>query len=309
LKVSYLFKNKFFKFNFYLLILAIEGNSVFPNVDWRFNEFPNPPTHALYVTAVELLGLPTSAPNVANNLFDVAIKGLVVISFDNIHSWINAIGLIIAALPESYWCTIYDRLEEAIKHPQMIEWTFRQSPFDIFNFNTVKCALLDHKFVMILAIAHSIFHHFNCGQISKIITYVREKLVPHIKNEYQLVYLHHIIGPCLQRLDAKDVIEVTKIFYELLELVDKNNGEDKNLQFMDPICDMLYHIKYMFVGDSMKADLEPIIKRLSNPLKSRLRFITRLSVEDIKAEKNIEQSPMTKSQHPTTSAQPKIGRI
>lgn len=41
----------------------------------------------------------------------------------------------------------------------------------------------------------------------------------------------------------------------------------------------------MFVGDSMKADLEPIIRRLSNPLRLRLRFITRLSVEDIKSEK------------------------
>lgn len=102
------------------------------------------------------------------------------------------------------------------------------------------------------------------------------------------MYLHHIIGPFLQRLDPKDVLEITKIYYELLELVDKSI-QDKNdnqaMKYMDSICDMLYHMKYMYVGDAMKNDLEPIIRRLSAPLKLRLRFITRLSVEDLKAEK------------------------
>lgn len=271
-----------------LLILAIEGKNVFPNVDWRFNEFPNPPTHALYVTCVELLGLPSSSPQaVSNNIIDVALKGLVIITYQHIHSWLNSIGLIISALPEPYWNVIYDRLEEIIKDPQMTEWTYRQSPFDMFSFRTVQQALLETKFVMILALAHSIFHHFNIGQTSKMVFYIREKLVPHIKTEYQLIYLHHILGPFLQRLDPKDVIEITKIYYELLEQLDKNKSQtNEPIQFMDPICDMLYHIKYMFVGDSMKADLEPIIRRLSNPLRLRLRFITRLSVEDIKAEKN-----------------------
>lgn len=117
--------------------------------------------------------------------------------------------------------------------------------------------------------------------------YIKEKLVPHIKTEYQLLYLHHILGPFLQRLDPKDVIEITKIYYDLLELVDKNKSQkNEPMKYMDPICDMLYHIKYMFVGDSMKADLEPVILRLSNPLRSRLRFVTRLNVEGmIKAEK------------------------
>lgn len=263
---------------------------------------------------MELIGLPVTPQCVVNQIFDVIINGLVVITHQHIHNWTNAVGLIVAALPESYWSIIYDRLEEIIKLPQMYEWTYRQSPFDMFSFKTVRCALLDHKFVMILAITHSLFHHFNIGQTSKIVSYVREKLVPHIRTEYQLLYLHHILGPFLQRLDPKDVIEITKIYYELLELVDKANGEDGVLQYMDPICDMLYHIKYMFVGDSMKADLEPIIKRLSNPLKFRLRFITRLSVEDIKSETkpviptNLDQ--MIRAQHqPPTMPPQKINRI
>lgn len=53
----------------------------------------------------------------------------------------------------------------------------------------------------------------------------------------------------------------------------------------------------MFVGDSMKADLEPIIRRLSNPLRLRLRFITRLSVEEIKAEKTLLEQNILKPQN------------
>jgi mediator of RNA polymerase II transcription subunit 23 len=288
------------------LSTAIDGKNVFSNVDWRFNEFPNPPTHALYVTCVELLGLPTVPKVVANNIIDVAIKGLVVITYEHIHSWINAIGLILSAMPEPYWNIIYDRLEEVIKHPQMIQWTFRQSPFDMFSFQTVQHAMLESKFVMVLALAHAVFHHFSLGQTSKMVSYIKEKLLPHIKTEVQLIYLHHVLGPFLQRLDPKDVIEITKIFYELLELVDKSKPQDEPMKYMDPIIDCLYHIKYMFVGDSMKSDLEPIIRRLSNPLRLRLRFITRLSVEDIKNEKNVEPNAM-KAQNPLN--QQKINRI
>lgn len=188
----------------------------------------------------------------------------------------------------------------------MNDWTYRQSPFDMFSFQTVQHAMLETKFVMMLALAHSVFHHFSIGQTAKMVGYIKEKLVPHIKTECQLIYLHHILGPFLQRLDPKDVIEITKIYYELLELVDKNKPQDEPMKFMDPICDMLYHIKYMFVGDSMKTDLEKIIRRLSSPLQMRLRFITRLTVEEIKAEKNLEPSAIRPQSQPM---QQKINRI
>lgn len=221
---------------------AIEGKNVFPNVDWRFNEFPNPPTHALYVTCIELLSLPSVPQVVANNIIDV-VKGLVIVSYQQIHSWINSVGLILAALPEPYWVVIFDRLEDVLKHPQMINWTYRQSPFDMFSFKTVQQAMLETKFVMVLALTHSIFHHFNIGQTAKIVPLIKEKLVSHIKTEHQLIYLHHVLGPFLQRLDAKDCIEITKVYYELLESIDKNlSQKNEPIKYMDPICDMLYHV-------------------------------------------------------------------
>lgn len=50
------------------------GNSHFPNTDWRFNEFPNPSAHALYVSCVELMTLPQPPQPVAAALLDVINK-------------------------------------------------------------------------------------------------------------------------------------------------------------------------------------------------------------------------------------------
>lgn len=142
---------------------------MFPGVDWRFNEFPNQATHAQYVTCVELLGMPAGPNVVANNIIDVIIKGHTIIPPEKINSWINAIGLIFSKLPEAYWSVIYDRLEDVICCDAMQDWPHRQSPFELFNFKIVKDAMLEKNYVTILAIAHSIFHHFGVGQTAKII--------------------------------------------------------------------------------------------------------------------------------------------
>lgn len=55
----------------------MSGRAQLPATDWRFNEFPNPAAHILYVTCVELMALPIAPEVVANNLLDVVAKGYV----------------------------------------------------------------------------------------------------------------------------------------------------------------------------------------------------------------------------------------
>lgn len=78
------------------VVETMSGNSQFPNTDWRFNEFPNPGAHALYVTCVELMALPVGPNVVGSNLLDVVAKGFTYIPHNQIHSWINAIGKFIS---------------------------------------------------------------------------------------------------------------------------------------------------------------------------------------------------------------------
>lgn len=105
---------------------------------------------------------------VANNLIDVVLKGYTVIPQDQIHSWINAIGVIMSSLPEAYWSVMYDRLHGLITSNKMVEWSYLHSPFDMFNFKVVKESMLEKSYVLLLAICQSVLHHSSIGQISTI---------------------------------------------------------------------------------------------------------------------------------------------
>lgn len=83
-------------------------------------------------------------------------------------------------------------------------------------------------------------------------------------------------------------MDVTIILYEILEQVDiANKGGD--LRYLDPICDLLYHLKYMYIGDLLKVEIETIIKRLSPPLRMRLRFITGLNVTNVSVTEGLQE--------------------
>lgn len=69
---------------------------------------------------------------------------------------------------------------------------------------------------------------------------MKEKAKALIKTEEQFLFLCHLVGPFLQRLNAERprcVLELTIELYELLEQVDKAVPQ---LKYMDPICDLLY---------------------------------------------------------------------
>lgn len=48
------------------------------------------------------------------------------------------------------------------------------------------------------------------------------------------------------------MFQIGVAFYEMLQAVDQHC---QHLSFMDPICDFLYHIKYMYTGDSVKEQV------------------------------------------------------
>ena len=83
------------------------------------------------------------------------------------------------------------------------------------------------------------------------------------------------VGPFLQRLHSerymRPLFDMAVHFYKMLAKVDK---EVTHLRHMDAICDILYHVKYQFTGDSIKVDAERFVKELRPALQLRLRFIS-----------------------------------
>ncbi|XP_058805221.1 mediator of RNA polymerase II transcription subunit 23-like isoform X2 [Phymastichus coffea] len=266
------------------LVDIMSRRAQFPPTDWRFNEFPNPTAHTQYVTCVELMALPVPPNEVANNLLDVVAKGYTIIASDEIHTWINSIGIILTSLPECYWSTLHIRLVETITNPGLSNWQFDNlSPFQLYNFNLTHNSFLENKYSYMLALAHSVWHHAGVGQISTMAQFIKEKIQPVVNNEEQLIFACHLIGPTLNRFNLEGrrcLNDLTLVLYEMLEQV---NRSQSHLKHMNPICDLFYHIKYMFVGDAMKNELDCIIRRLRPALQMRLRFIVHLNLEEIQS--------------------------
>ncbi|CAH1171324.1 unnamed protein product [Phaedon cochleariae] len=253
------------------------GTSAGSMTDWRFNEFPNAGAHILYTSCVELMALSAGPEEVANGLLDVVAKGFVMIPPSEIHRWLNAIGLCLSALPCAYWSVLHGRLSATLA--ELDSWPFACSPFRLFDFAETHAALLHNRFAYALALAHSVWHHAGPGQVASVPRWVRECLPSIVRTEEQFLFVCHLVGPFLQRFNMA-IVDLTNVLYELLAQVDQAQAE---LKYMDPICDLLYHIKYMFVGDSMKKELEAVVRRLRPQLQLRLRFIAHLTIEEVNA--------------------------
>ncbi|XP_064486798.1 mediator of RNA polymerase II transcription subunit 23-like isoform X1 [Ornithodoros turicata] len=258
---------------------TMAGKSPFPHMDWRFNEFPNPAAHALHVTCIELMSLPVSAAVVGNNLLDVVLKGHTALPRSGIENWMNAIGLILTALPESYWAVLNDRILTMLQGPGLA--SSGQNIFQLLNFSSNHNSITEVQCCYLMALVHAVWYHASIGQISQIPQLIHERLKPVIKTEEQFLFLCHLVAPFFQRIvteRTRCVMDITKELYEILENVDKNCEQ---LNYMDQITDLFYHIKYMFTGDSVKADVERTIRNLRPALQLRLRFITHLNIEEV----------------------------
>ena len=69
------------------------------------------------------------------------------------------------------------------------------------------------------------------------------------------------------------LFDLTVQLYEILLRVDRRVAVMRN---MDSVCDLLYHIKYQFTGDSVKQDAERVVRQLKPALQLRLRFIAQV---------------------------------
>uniref|UniRef100_A0A3Q1H7L4 Mediator of RNA polymerase II transcription subunit 23 n=1 Tax=Acanthochromis polyacanthus TaxID=80966 RepID=A0A3Q1H7L4_9TELE len=255
--------------------MAGKSPGPFPNCDWRFNEFPNPAAHALHVTCVELMALAVPGKDVGNALLNVVLKSQPLVPRENITAWMNAIGLVITALPEPYWIVLHDRIVSVISSPALTSETeWAGYPFALLDFTACHQSYSEMNCSYVLALAHAVWHHSSIGQLSLIPKFLSETLKPIVQTEFQLLYVYHLVGPFLQRFQqerTRCMLEIGVAFYEMLQAVDQHC---QHLSYMDPICDFLYHIKYMYTGDSVKEQVEKIIMTLRPAMKLRLRFIT-----------------------------------
>ena len=70
-------------------------------------------------------------------------------------------------------------------------------------FFSVSGSTMSSKLSRLLAVAHSLFHHAGFIQIQAVPELVREKFLPIVRTEEQLLFVYHLVGPFLQRLNSE----------------------------------------------------------------------------------------------------------
>ncbi|GFU50837.1 mediator of RNA polymerase II transcription subunit 23 [Trichonephila clavipes] len=262
------------------LVDTLGGKSPFPHTDWRFNEFPNQGAHALHVTCIELMALPVSTTIVGNAILDVVLKGRTVTVHSNIVAWMNAVGLVLTALPEAYWSVLNDRILDVMQSPLLSNPLPEMDPFLMFDFVGSYNSMTELPCSYVVALTHAVWYHASIGQICTLTQLLKLKFKPAVKNEVQFIFICHLVAPFLQRFyleRTRYAMEITVELYEMLEAVDKNCEQ---LLYIDAVCDLLYHIKYMFIGDAIKNEIEKSIRNLRPAIQRKLRFITHLNIEE-----------------------------
>jgi mediator of RNA polymerase II transcription subunit 23 len=257
------------------LVDTLQNKNAFYHTDWRFNEFPNVKAHAVHATAIEFMTLPVAPTVVGNAILDLVLTSYVNQERSTISQWMNAIGLVMTALPSSYYSVLNTKILEYMKSPLLTNPAYTRDILHLMNFSDSHDWMYESQISYLIALTHSIWHHSSIGMIHNLQTFWRMEVKHAVETESQFLFVCCLIGPFLSRLErSRLMMDVVVELYEMLGKVDSTS----DIQHLNTISDFFYHIKYMFTGDAVKNDIERCIRNFKPRLQYCLRFITHLNI-------------------------------
>uniref|UniRef100_A0A915BTY7 Mediator of RNA polymerase II transcription subunit 23 n=3 Tax=Parascaris univalens TaxID=6257 RepID=A0A915BTY7_PARUN len=236
--------------------------------DWRFAELP-PAGQALTGACIELLASPHAPAVTARALIDlVFIRPL-----HQPYATINTVALILTALPSSFQHVFYDHIVSVLDSEALTQG----DPSICFESLESECFLLtENQLLTNLALGHAYLQHCNTSSLAALPEFVRDQLAPKLVTEAQLIFVLRLVVPILQRFyDAKERSkQIQDLAVDVYKMTVKVNERVGVLKYEDAICDLLYHMKYMYVGDFVKNEAEQAIQRLSPSMRVKLKYIS-----------------------------------
>uniref|UniRef100_A0A8R1TXR6 Mediator of RNA polymerase II transcription subunit 23 n=1 Tax=Onchocerca volvulus TaxID=6282 RepID=A0A8R1TXR6_ONCVO len=244
---------------------------VFASKDWRFAEMP-PAGQALTGACIELLASPHAPLISAHALIDlVFIRPL-----HQPYATINAVALILTALPVSFQQVFYEHIVSVLDSEAL-----HGDPSVCFGSLENECFLLtENQLLTNLALGHAYLQHCNTSSLAALPEFVRDQLAPKLVTEAQLIFVLRLVVPILQRFyDAKERSkQIQDLAVDVYKMTVKVNERVGVLKYEDSICDFLYHMKYMYVGDFVKNEAEQAIQRLSPSMRDKLKYISHTQI-------------------------------
>ncbi|KAH8864726.1 Mediator of RNA polymerase II transcription subunit 23 [Schistosoma japonicum] len=152
---------------------------------------------------------------------------------------------------------------------------------------------------------HSIWAHANTTHLASLPSIFADLILPELRNEAQLLLAFYLVAPLMGSLHSErpaKLVDLTAELYRAVWKVDNilrrstpkksddlevsmdiSNSKQLSehlpletgipLVHVDTIADLLYHIKYMYVGNGVLDQVRPLLPQLRPSLRKRLKFI------------------------------------
>ncbi|CAL8078725.1 unnamed protein product [Calicophoron daubneyi] len=143
---------------------------------------------------------------------------------------------------------------------------------------------------------HAIWSHANTTFLTALPTLFSQLILPLLHNEAQLLMAFYLVAPLMGSLHAErapKLVDLTAELYRAVWQVDSALANEEicdesiihvdadglplntgvPLVHVDTIADLLYHIKYMYVGNGVLDKVRPLLPQLRPSLRKRLKFI------------------------------------
>ncbi|PAV57811.1 hypothetical protein WR25_20143 [Diploscapter pachys] len=242
--------------------------------DWRFAEFP-PATQTLYLACIELMASPYKpeimVPAMINYLYGRRHK--------RPYSVLNAMALILTALPAIYGKVLQEEFLAAIDSEQLEDLRFEDIVLDNFEENML--LNMPNRAMIISVMLQAFWQHSHMVSISKYAGEYVTEIFKKVTTENGLWYVLRLAMPLLQRCqDTRDrhkqIFDIFNVARQLMNKLAELSEAGVEFVHQNEICDLLYHLKYTFIGDFLRRDAEASFSRLNPKMRERLKFFTSL---------------------------------
>ncbi|ETN77575.1 hypothetical protein NECAME_10956 [Necator americanus] len=192
---------------------------------------------------------------------------------------LNAIALLLTALPEAYCRVLQNEFLAVIDSGVLAEMTFEEIVFD--EFEERQLLQMASRPLIVNVVAQAYWYHSNLTSLSKLISTFAGEVCSRANTENDLWYALRLVVPLLQRcydwrekVKHEESLKVVSILYTKIGDITERYGD---ILHGDELCDLLYYFKYMFVGDFLRKEAEAAFPRFPARMRERLKFYTSFS--------------------------------
>ncbi|VDM17460.1 unnamed protein product [Hydatigera taeniaeformis] len=126
------------------------------------------------------------------------------------------------------------------------------------------------------AVWHAIWSHANMNDNPTLLRIFDEFVLKYVNNEAKLLMAFSMITPPMKALsnDKSTIVDLTVSLYKAVQQVDEAlAAKGIPLYHVNTIADLLYHIKYTYVGKAVQDEVQGLLSRMRPHLQNCLKFV------------------------------------